>query len=114
MRKVSIGLVLVSIAFIFQYCSSSKKAKATRFVVTYENSVSTIIQENCAPCHIAGKGNKKPLNNYTAASSSIEEIIARTQKNPGERGFMPMMHPKLADSTINLFVQWKTSGLKEK
>jgi mono/diheme cytochrome c family protein len=114
MQKISIAFILISTAFIFQYCSSSKKAHAAKFTVTYENSVSTIIQGSCAPCHIAGKGNKKPLNNYTAAGSTIDEIIARIQKNPGERGFMPMMHPKLADSTINLFVQWKTSGLKEK
>jgi mono/diheme cytochrome c family protein len=114
MKKFSIGFIIISLAFIFQYCSSSKKASAGKFVVTYENSISNLIQGSCAPCHIAGKGNKKPLDNYTAASSTIDEIIVRIQKNPGERGFMPMMHPKLQDSTINVFVKWKTSGLKEK
>ena len=114
MQKISIAFFLISTAFIFQYCSSSKKGVATKFVVTYENSIGTIIQGSCAPCHIAGKGNKKSLDNYTAASRTIDDIVARIQKNPGEMGFMPMMHPKLADTTINLFVQWKTSGLKEK
>jgi mono/diheme cytochrome c family protein len=114
MRKISIGFILIGIALIFQYCNSSKKATSKKFTATYENSISTIIQSSCAPCHIAGKGNKKPLDNYAAASSTIDDIIARVQKNPGERGFMPMMHPKLSDSTINLLVAWKTAGLKEK
>ena len=113
MRKVSITLGLLAAVFFFQFCSSSKKA-AKPVAMTYEKNIMPIIQANCAPCHIAGKGDKISLDNYTQASTVADNIIERVQKNTGERGFMPAMHPKLSDSTINLFVQWKNSGLPEK
>lgn len=114
MRKIVFAILAVSITLFFQYCSSSKKAAKSAPAVTFENSVSGIIETSCGPCHVAGKGNKAPLNNFTAASKSIDEIIARVQKNPGERGFMPLMHDKLPDSTINKLIAWKNAGLKEK
>ncbi|HWJ26482.1 MAG TPA: cytochrome c [Flavisolibacter sp.] len=115
MRKLFVGMLLGT-AFLFQYCSSSKKAASAKSVaaVTYEGNIKPIVQASCTPCHIEGKGNKKPLDNYKGASSTIDEIIARIQKNPDERGFMPARHPKLPDATIQQFVSWKQSGLTEK
>ena len=69
---------------------------------------------SCGPCHITGKGNKKPLDSYAAVSTTIDDIIVRVQKNPGEKGFMPAMHPKLPDSTINALIAWKQAGMLEK
>jgi hypothetical protein len=115
MRKASTAIILVVTVLVFQFCNSSKKAASARPVaVTYETSIKPAIEANCTPCHITGKGNKKSLDNYVSASASADDIIARIQKNPSERGFMPVMHPKLSDSTINFFVQWKNEGLKEK
>ena len=113
MRKIAIGFFLIGLAFVFTHCSSTKKAQKGIMAVTYENNISGIIQANCGPCHLSGKGNKKPLDNFASASKSIDDIVARIQKNPGEHGFMPAMHAKLPDSTIQVFVQWKNSGLKE-
>ena len=99
---------------LLQYCSSSRKvAQKAPEKVTYEARVQSIISANCSPCHIP-PGNKGDLNTYATASAHIDDIIARIQKNPGERGFMPMRHPKLSDSTIQVFVQWKADGLLEK
>src|SRR5689334_203219 len=107
MRKFYVVFILTG-AFVFQYCSSSKKAaKHAAPAVTYTANIQPVIATSCSPCHIAGKGNKKSLDNYTAASSTIDEILSRIQRNPGEKGFMPAMHPKLDDATINLFKQWK-------
>jgi mono/diheme cytochrome c family protein len=115
MRKISIMFLLSAGVFFFQYCSSSKKAASAKpETVTYQNHIAPVIQASCAPCHIEGKGKKKPLDNYTAASGSVDEIIERIRKNPGEKGFMPAMHAKLSDSTINLFEQWKKNGLANK
>ena len=115
MRKTSIAILLLISVLIFQFCTGPKKSsKGTTTSVTYEMIIKPEIEANCTPCHIMGKGNKKPLDNYAAASSSADDIIARIQRNPGERGFMPAMHAKLPDSVISLFVQWKGSGLKEK
>jgi hypothetical protein len=115
MRKVSFAIILCSTALFFQYCSSSKKAAAAMpAAVTFQANVMPVIQSSCAPCHIEGKGNKKPLDNFASASSVADDMIVRIQKNPGERGFMPMKHEKLSDSAILVFVNWKKDGLKEK
>ncbi len=114
MRKLSIAIILFSTVLLFQFCSSSKKAAKMPVAVTYETNVMPVIQSTCGPCHIAGKGNKKALDNYASASSVIDDIIVRIQKNPADRGFMPFKHPKLADSTIQVFLDWKKDGLKAK
>ena len=115
MRKVSIAIILFVSVSLFQFCSSTKKAAtAPAAAITYDGNVKPIIQASCAPCHIAGQGNKKSLDNYADASANADAMISRIQKNPEEPGFMPMRHPKLADSTIAVFVDWKTAGLKEK
>ena len=115
MRKFSILLIMLGVLVVFQYCSSSKKATSSnRSAVTYAGNIQPIIQTSCSPCHIAGKGNKKSLDNFSDAKSSVDDIITRVQKNPDEKGFMPARHPKLSDSTIQLFVAWKNSGLRDK
>ncbi|MGE5521386.1 MAG: hypothetical protein ACM3VS_15785 [Candidatus Dadabacteria bacterium] len=111
MKKL-IAAALVFSLITFQYCSSSKKIQAPP-KVSYATNVQPILQSSCTPCHFPPGGNKKPLNTYSGAKDNIDEIIARIQKNPGEKGFMPMKHPKLPDSTILVFVHWKNDGLLE-
>ena len=117
MRKILITALFFATVVVFEFCSSSKKAQNstanTPAKVTYIANVQPIISGNCSPCHIPPQGNKKAYNNYTAVKSAIDEILSRIQKNPGDRGFMPMKHPKLADSTIQVFVNWKKDGLIE-
>lgn len=114
MKKIFTSAMLLASVVLFQFCSHSKKvASASTTAVTYNGSVKNIIETSCSPCHIAGKGNKKSLDNYEAAKNSIDDIIARIQKNPGEHGFMPVMNPKLSDADIAAFVNWKNSGLNE-
>jgi hypothetical protein len=59
------------------------------------------------------QGNKKPLTSYDAVKSNIDDILERIKKNPTDKGFMPFKHPKLSDSTIQVFVAWKNEGLSE-
>ena len=47
-------------------------------------------------------------------SALLLYFLKSIQLNPGEKGFMPFKHPKLSDSTINVFVKWKEDGLLEK
>ncbi|HEV7622113.1 MAG TPA: cytochrome c [Flavisolibacter sp.] len=115
MKKIYVLAFIISAVF-FQFCSSSKKMKATSVSaakITYAANVNPIIMNNCSPCHIPTKGNKKPLDTYTAVKSNIDDILVRVQKNPDEKGFMPMRHPKLSDSTIQLLAQWKNNGFAE-
>lgn len=114
MKKIFI-LSILSIVVVFQFCTSTRKAAANKpALVTYLTNVQPLISANCSPCHIPPQGNKKPLNSFAAAKDEIDEILVRIQKNPGEKGFMPFKHPKLSDSTINVFKQWNVDGLLEK
>jgi len=111
MKKLILILLIVA-GTVFQFCSSTKKiADVPRS--TYTANVQPTITMHCSPCHIPPRGNKEALNTYEAAKSHIDSMIARIQLNPADKGFMPFKHPKLPDSTINVFVKWKADGLLE-
>ena len=111
--KKTILVSLVIAGTVFQFCTSTKKiADVPRS--TYTADIQPTITMHCSPCHIPPRGNKEALNTYDAAKAHIDESIARIKKAPEEKGFMPFKHPKLSDSTINVFVKWKEDGLLEK
>jgi hypothetical protein len=115
MKKFFILTSLIATAIVFYNCHGSKKATAaTTPKLTYDTNLKTVIETNCAPCHIAGKGNKKPYDNYANVKTDIDEMIRRIELKPEDRGFMPFKHPKLPDATIAVFKQWRTDGLLEK
>lgn len=106
--------VLLSVLFaasLLQFCSPGRRAQKNAPKITYDSHVQAVIMNHCSPCHIPPKGNKEALNTYEGAKKNIDESLRRIQLNPGDRGFMPFKHPKLADSTIQVFVQWKNDGL---
>ena len=115
MKKVCV-LIVLSLPFVLEFCSSSKKAMAAKepAKITYNANVQPTMLANCSPCHMPPKGFKKPYDNYVAVKSDIDDIITRIKENPSEPGFMPFKHPKLPDSTIQVYVQWKKDGLLEK
>ena len=121
MRKIIAFTAIVAIVIIFANCSGTKKTTSTTSETkvvapksTYAANVQTAITTNCSPCHISGKGNKKPYDNFANVKADIDEIIRRIELNPTDRGFMPFRKAaKLSDSTINVFKQWKTDGLLE-
>lgn len=112
MKKICI-LLLLSVPFLLQYCTSSKKiAKVPN--VTYAANVQPIILANCSPCHIPAKGGRiRAYDNYTAVKGGIDSILSRINRNPGQKGFMPFKHSKLADSTLNVLAKFKSDGLLE-
>ena len=112
MKKLCVLLLLAS-PFVLQFCSSSKNVAKVAPKLNYTANVQPTLVANCSPCHFPPKGNKKPFDTYTAAMNNIDSIISRVNRNPNEKGFMPFKHPKLADSTINVLVQWKNDGLLE-
>lgn len=121
MKKYFVFASLAFLMLALSYCSSSKKtASAGKGPVaapksSYAGNLESLIMGNCSPCHIPSKGgNKKAYDNFANVKADIDEIIRRIQLNPGERGFMPMRKPKLSDSTIAVFKQWKEDGLLEK
>lgn len=114
--KKNVLLILSGFALFMAYCSSSKKSASTKDApaiskMTFETGVKPLINDKCAPCHTIG--NKKKLT-YEGTKETIDDIIARVHKSPGEKGFMPFKKDKLSDSLINVFVQWKNEGMLEK
>jgi hypothetical protein len=119
MKKLTVVATIAVIVLVFSYCTHTKKASASAPPVaaktTYENDIKPLIMGKCAPCHIpASGGNKKAYDSYAAAKEDIDDMIHRITLNPGEHGFMPARKPKLSDSTIAVFKQWKADGLTEK
>ncbi|MBC7946649.1 MAG: cytochrome c [Chitinophagaceae bacterium] len=115
MKNTLTVISIMTFAFLLYNCTGTKKATAAAPVLsTWNSNVQTVIMANCSPCHIPVKGgNKKAYDNYANTKSDIDEIIRRIELNPTDRGFMPFKHPKLSDSTIAVFKQWKTDGLIE-
>jgi len=115
MKKLYVSSLIIMMAVFLSYCHTAKKASAPAAVLTYETSIQPIIVGSCTPCHIPSKGgNKEAYDNYANVKKDIDDILRRIQLNPDEKGFMPMKHPKLNDSTIAIIKQWKESGLTEK
>lgn len=115
MKKYFVITGIAIIAVVFTNCNATKKAAAKELPkTTYAANVSTVITSYCTPCHIPSKGgNKKAYDNFASVKTDIDEIIRRIELNPGERGYMPFKKPKLNDSTIAVFKQWKADGMLE-
>jgi hypothetical protein len=115
MKRYFVVTGLLATALVFYNCHSAKKAQAAAPApTTYEASIKPLVMANCTPCHIPSKGgNKKAYDNYANAKADIDNMIRRIELNPTDKGFMPFKHPKLSDSTIAVFKQWRTEGLKE-
>jgi hypothetical protein len=114
MKKFLLSALLFTTIVVFEFCHSAKKAsKTTAPETTYTANVQNIIATNCSPCHVGDGARVKRLDNYNAVKSNIDEILRRIQLNPTDKGFMPMRHPKLPDATIQVFINWKNSGLMQ-
>ena len=114
MKKIYVFAGMAVLALSLTYCSSSKKAAKAVPKTTYTANVSTVIAGNCAPCHISGKGNKKPYDNYANVKADIDEILRRIQLNPTDKGFMPFKKTeKLPADVIAVFQKFKDDGALE-
>ena len=117
MKKIYVFAGMAVLALGLTYCSSSKKAAkaaAAAPKATYVATVSPVIANSCSPCHIAGKGNKKPYDNFANVKADIDEIIRRINLNPTDRGFMPFKRAtKLSADTVAIFQKFKDDGALE-
>lgn len=113
MKKMLIFIVVIATAVVFQFCSSTKKAQNAAPKLSYASDVQSIVAAQCSPCHVGANARQKKLDSYDAVKSNIDDMIRRIQLNPNDRGFMPFRHPKLSDSTIQVFVKWRDQGLMQ-
>ena len=118
MKNLVIPSLLV-LALTLSFCTSTKQTPASTDTtkpptVTYLTNIKPIVTTQCAPCHFPPKGSKQPLDNYADVKAEIDDIIARIQLHPGEKGYMPAKRPRLSEETIQLFKTWKAEGTPEK
>ncbi len=107
-----LGLFLATVV-VFEFCSSSKKAQKATSETTYTSDIQNVVATHCSPCHVGSGARQKRLDSYDGVKNNISEILRRIQLNPGDKGFMPMRHPKLPDSTIQIFAKWRNDGLMQ-
>ena len=116
MKKIYLIAGIALLALGLTYCSSSKKAAKAAMVPkpTYTSSVAPVVAASCSPCHIAGKGNKKPFDNYANVKTDIDEMLRRINLNPTDKGFMPFRRAtKISADTIAIFQKFKDDGALE-
>jgi hypothetical protein len=113
MKKVLFFVLFFAMVVVFEFCNSSKKLHKSLPSTTYAANVQNIVAGNCSPCHVGDGARVKRLDSYDAVKANIDDIIHRVQLNPNDKGFMPMRHPKLPDSTIQVFVNWKDAGMPQ-
>lgn len=117
MKRLVIMTLLVMLVGLLQFCGSAKKIKtaAAGQPTTFEANVLPIIKAKCAPCHIPPVGTKKHLTDFAVVKEQADSILRRVQLNPGDKGFMPYRKSeRLPDSLVQVFVQWKADGFREK
>jgi len=114
MKKYFTLAAAIVLVILLSNCHTAKKAsaKTTAPSLTYQANIQSLVINNCSPCHFPAKGgNKKPLDTYDAVKANIDDMIHRIELSPTDKGFMPFKHPKLSDSTIAVFKQWRDSGM---
>jgi hypothetical protein len=117
MKRLVIMTLLVMLVGLLQFCGSAKKIKtaAVGQPTTFEANVLPIIKAKCAPCHLPPVGTKKHLTDFAVVKEQADSILRRVQLNPGDKGFMPYRKSeRLPDSLVQVFVQWKADGFREK
>ena len=113
MKKAFLILTITTATF-FMACS--KKASPAKVkLTTYTVDILPLVQAKCAPCHLPSKGgNKGSFETFESAKRYAAEMLDRVMIAPGQRGFMPKNHEKLADTEIALIKKWIDHGLLEK
>lgn len=119
MKKLLLVCVVIISAIALTQCSSSKKATSgtsasSKQSITYTNNIQSVVTAQCGQCHYPARGGRaKALDTYEAVKNTADDIIRRIEMQPDQRGFMPMKHPRLSDSTINMFKEWRDGGLMQ-
>ena len=113
MKKLLLFASFACALVLLTQCRTARQSASAK-KLTYIADIQPIMAEKCTPCHFPDKGGRiEALNSYAAVKGHIDDIIRRIQLNPGEKGYMPFKKPKLSDTTINMFKQWREDGMLE-
>ncbi len=120
MKKILFFISLYGLIFATTSCANDSEDDLidqipTPQLVTYNNNIKSIIDNNCISCHSDPPVNGAPISlvNYDAVKNNVSSIINRISKQEGESGLMPIGGPRLPQNLIDEVVQWQTDGLLE-
>ena len=114
MKFKTLIYVFVIAALVFNCSSSSNDdldPDPTPTTVTYNNTVKSIINNNCGSCHGDPTANGAPIsyNTFTSVKNDVNDILTRINSNSN-----PMPPTGLMSSSLRAQIQkWKDDGLLE-
>ncbi|WP_299212006.1 hypothetical protein [uncultured Aquimarina sp.] len=85
-------------------------------VVTYDNNVKAIIDNNCTSCHNDPPINfaPMPLLTFDQVKEAVDNRGLLDRVSSEDTNFlMPSGGPRLPQATIDIILQWNTDGLLE-
>ena len=120
MKYQLVFLILICISILFYSCANDSDEDLIEQMpipqlVTYNDNVKSIIDNNCIFCHSDPPVNGAPISlvDYNAVKNNVDSILFRISKQEGESGLMPIGGPRLPQNLIDEVVQWQTDGLLE-
>ncbi|WMI64548.1 hypothetical protein RBH94_10800 [Aestuariibaculum sp. YM273] len=119
MKPLSITLILFSVC-LFNCANDSTDdlldSTPLPNIVTYNDDVKTIIDNNCISCHAntPNSGASVSLTTYNNVKSAVQNnnLIGKIN-GTASGGLMPLGGPKLPQNLIDLIEKWETDGLLE-
>lgn len=85
--------------------------------ITYNNTIKTIMTNNCIVCHATVPVNGAPmsLTTYQNVKDAIQNLglLDRISRPQGAGGMMPQGGTRLPQVTIDKITQWAQNGLPE-
>lgn len=119
-KKLSIYQIIIGSIFVLSSCVNDSEddlieQMQTPQLITYENNIKSIIDNNCIICHANPPVNGAPysLMEYDDVKNNVVNIINRISRQEGEAGLMPLGGPRLPQNLIDQVIQWQTDGLLE-
>lgn len=120
MKKTIVHITILGLIFAISSCANDNEADLIDHIpvlqlVTYNDNIKSIIDDNCIICHSNPPVNGAPNSfmDYNSVKNSINSIINRISKQQGEAGLMPLGGTRLPQNLIDEVIQWQTDGLLE-
>ena len=114
--------IAVSFSSIFVSCTDDNPSTLlddtpNTDVITYNQNVKSIIDNNCVVCHAAvpKNGAPMPLVTYSQVKEAVMNrgLLTRISLENGNSSLMPNGGPRLPQVTIDMILKWEKDGLLE-
>ncbi|WP_299438735.1 hypothetical protein [uncultured Aquimarina sp.] len=121
MRRYLLKFLILCIVLINISCENDSEndlidVTPVQSLITYDNTIKSIIDTNCIFCHNDPPTNfaPMPLLTYDQVKEAVDNRSLLDRVSSEDISFlMPAGGPRLPQATIDLILQWNTDGLLE-